>query len=106
MLKHLLLFVPHYLLFLHYHYLLLLLLFFQLLHYLEFVFQKISDLLRNGIDINNISLMNLDDEYFPYLKMMEKFYDIKVDYQLQDSLMGTIMGQYFYSLIQARRIDD
>ena len=36
----------------------------------EFVFQKISDLLKNGIDINNISLMNIDSEYIPYLKRM------------------------------------
>ena len=65
----------------------------------EFVFQRISDLLKNGVDINKISLMNTDKEYIPYLKMMEKFYDIKIDLANSDVLMGTIIGKKVFELI-------
>lgn len=65
----------------------------------EMVFQKIVDLLKQGIDINKISIMNIDDEYLPFIKRMEYFYGIKVDYQNSDSLMGTILGGKFYNLI-------
>lgn len=65
----------------------------------EFVFQEICDLLKNGIDINKISLMNIDSEYLPFIKMMESFYDIKVDIDNSNNLMGTIIGKKFYELL-------
>ena len=65
----------------------------------EFVFQKICDLLKEGIDINKISLMNIDSEYIPFIKMMEKFYDIKVDLNNSDTLMGTVIGKKVFELI-------
>lgn len=65
----------------------------------EFVFQKICDLLNNGVDINNISLMNIDNDYKPYIKRMEAFYQIKVDIENSDFLMGTILGKKFYDLV-------
>lgn len=65
----------------------------------EFVFQKICDLLKSGIDINKISLMNIDSEYLPFIKMMEEFYDIKVDIKNTNNIMGTIIGKRFYELI-------
>ena len=67
----------------------------------EFVFQKICDLLKNDIDINNISLMNIDNEYYPYIKRMEEFYGIKVSLNNTDSLMGTIIGRKFFDLIES-----
>ena len=67
----------------------------------EFVFQKISDLLKQGIDINKISLMNVDLEYYPYIKMMESFYNIKIDLKNKDSIIGTIIGNKFISLIES-----
>ena len=69
----------------------------------EFVFQKICDLLKNGVDINKISLMNIDSEYIPYLKMMEDFYGIKIDIDNSDTLMGTIIGKRFYKLVLNRK---
>ena len=72
----------------------------------EFIFQKISDLLENGIDINNISLMNINQEYLPYLKLMEKFYDIKIDLNNSDNLMGTIIGKMFFNLVSLNKNKD
>ena len=65
----------------------------------EFVFQKICDLLNKKIDINNICLMNVDSDYIPYIKIMEQFYGIKVDIDNSDVLMGTIIGKKFYDLV-------
>lgn len=65
----------------------------------EFVFQQIVNLLQNGIDINSICLMNLDSEYEPIIKRMEKFYGILVEDIKKDTLMGTILGQEFYQLV-------
>ena len=65
----------------------------------EFVFQRICDLLKNNVDINNISLMNIDNEYIPFIKMMESFYDIKVNVENTNNLMGTVIGKKFYELI-------
>ncbi len=66
----------------------------------EFVFQKICDLLQDGVDINQISLMNIDQEYFPHIKMMEKFYDFKVMINPTDNILGTIIGKELVSLIE------
>ena len=65
----------------------------------EFVFQKIYDLLKDGIDINKICLMNIDSEYVPYIKIMESFYDIKTDLDNTNTLMGTVLGKTFYELV-------
>ena len=65
----------------------------------EFVFQSIAKLLKDGVNINNICLMNIDDDYLPYLKMMEFFYHININYQDRGNLMGTVLGQTFYDLV-------
>ncbi len=65
----------------------------------EFVFQKICDLLNNNVDINKISLMNIDNEYLPIIKMMESFYNIKIDINNDNTLLGTVIGKKFYELI-------
>ncbi len=69
----------------------------------EFVFQKIVDLLNDGVDINNISLMNLNDEYLPIIKRMEDFYQIKVENINNDTLMGTIIGNAFYNFVLEKK---
>ena len=66
----------------------------------EFVFQKICSLLKEGIDINKISLMNIDSEYIPFIKMMEKFYDIKILLNTSDTLIGTVIGKKVFELIK------
>ena len=73
----------------------------------EFVFQKICDLLNDGINIKNIVLMNIDSEYYPYIKMMEKFYGFKVDLNNSDTIIGTIIGKKFLDLIgEGKQVDE
>lgn len=73
----------------------------------EFVFQKICDLLKDGIDINKISLMNIDSEYYPYLKMMASFYKIPIEEINSNTIMGTVIGKTLYELIlNGKTIDE
>ena len=65
----------------------------------EMVFQKISDLLEEGIDINKISIMNVDNEYNPVIKKYSMFYKIPVSIPNSDTLMGTSIGKIFYDLV-------
>ncbi len=65
----------------------------------EFVFQRIIDLLNKGIDINKISLMNVDSEYYPLLKRYAIYYDIPLMIECNDNIMGTVIGNTFYQMI-------
>lgn len=65
----------------------------------EFIFQKISKMLSDGIDINKISLMNIDNEYIPIIKRFSLLYHIPVDLDSNNTLMGTRLGSEFYSLV-------
>ena len=79
---------------------------YQIYHYnnidmeVECIFQKIVDLLRNNIDINKISLMNLDDEYIPIIKKYSIFYKIPVNIIDNNSIIGTTIGKEFLSMIK------
>ena len=65
----------------------------------EYVFNKIVDLLNDGVDINNIYLMNVDSEYTPYLKRFSKYYGININILNNEKLIGTVLGTNFYNLI-------
>ena len=65
----------------------------------EFVFQKIIDLLNNHVDINKISLMNIDNEYLSILKRFSILYGIPICIDNSEVLMGTVLGKEFYKLI-------
>ncbi len=65
----------------------------------EMIFQKIIDLLKKGININKISLMNIDNEYIPIIKRYSLFYHIPVDIKSDNNLMGTTIGKEFYQLV-------
>jgi len=66
----------------------------------ESIFNKIMDLLSKGIDINHIYLMNLDSEYYPYIKRFSKYYNLFVNIPNNDKLIGTTLSNTFYKMIQ------
>ncbi len=65
----------------------------------EYAFNIIIDLLNEGIDINNIFLMNIDSEYTPYLKRFSKYYGININIPNNEKLIGTTLAKEFYQLI-------
>ncbi len=66
---------------------------------LEFVFNTIVDLIKKGISINDIYLMNVTSEYYSYLKRFSKFYHIPISDINNDSIMGTTIVKDFYQMI-------
>ena len=72
----------------------------------EFVFQKIIDLLNNGIDINKISLMNIDSEYYSILKRYSYLYHIPLPSLSDDTLLGTTIGKALYELLLSNKTID
>ena len=65
----------------------------------EFTFQRIIDLLNKNIDINKISLMNIDSEYLSIIKRYSILYNVPVSIENNEVLMGTILGKEFYNLV-------
>ena len=60
----------------------------------EFVFDKIVDLLKNNININNIKLI-VSKDYYNTLKRMSSFYNIPVEIPSDTKLSDTLVGAYF-----------
>lgn len=44
----------------------------------EFVFQKIAELIKNGVDINKIKLANVSEEYYYTLKIFSDIFNIPI----------------------------
>ena len=60
----------------------------------EFVFDKIVDLLKNNININNIKLI-VSNDYYNTLKRMSSFYNIPIEIPSDTKLSDTLVGSYF-----------
>ena len=60
----------------------------------EFVFDKIVDLLKNNININNIKLI-VSNDYYNTLKRMSSFYNIPIEIPSDTKLSDTLVGAYF-----------
>ncbi len=72
----------------------------------ESIFAMIVDLLRDGVNLNKIKLMNINGEYYSYLKRMAKYYDIPLDIDSDENILGTTMGKRFYHLILEGKKED
>ena len=61
----------------------------------SFVADKICELIKNGIDINNIKLCNVKDNYIYTIKKIFKLYNIPVTLNLSYSAKGSILVSKF-----------
>lgn len=61
----------------------------------NFVASKICDLIKKGININNIKLSNIDDEYKPIIKRVFYLYGIPVNLEDEEILYSTIPASFF-----------
>lgn len=61
----------------------------------EFVATKICELVNKNIDINNIKLTNIKDEYLPTIKRIFKMYNIPVNLDDQPKIFGTMICKEF-----------
>ena len=62
----------------------------------EFVARNISYLINNGVDVNNIKLTNLSDDYINIVNKIFNFYNLKIDKFHKISIISTVIGNKFY----------
>ena len=60
-----------------------------------FVLEKICDLIKDGENINNIFISNLDDNYRQVLTRLSKIYNIPFNLKYKNSIYETNIGKYF-----------
>lgn len=65
----------------------------------EFVFNKISELLLKGIDINKIKLVNVDDKYFYTIKRYSKIFSISV-YINDSSIYSSVITKKYLECLK------
>jgi len=63
---------------------------------IEFVARKISELINNGVDVNNIKLTNVSNDYINLLTKIFNFYNLKINKFNNISIISTIIGKTFY----------
>lgn len=68
---------------------------------LEFVITNICELIKNGIDINNIILLNVTDEYLIPLKRIASYFKLPINIPTNNSIYGTKIGQCFLNKLNS-----
>ena len=72
----------------------------------EFVFDKIAELIKQGIDINKIKLMGVTKNYYSILKRIGYFYNIPIDIPNDINIYQTTIGKYFIDNLSDAVIDE
>lgn len=72
----------------------------------EFVFDKIADLIKQGIDINKIKLIGVTSDYYSILRRMGYFYNIPISIPNEINLYQTTIGKYFIDNLSDTVIDE
>jgi hypothetical protein len=63
---------------------------------IEFVAQKISHLINNGVDINKIKLTNIGNDYINLVTKIFNFYNLKINKFNNIPIISTIIGKTFF----------
>ena len=69
----------------------------------EYVYNSIFELLKKGVDINKIYLLNVADEYSSYIKRYNTYYPFKINYKSNDSLYGLDITKEFLSRLDNKQ---
>jgi len=65
----------------------------------EYLYNSIFDLLKNGTNINHIFVLNATNEYESYFKRFNSYYPFTINYQNNDSLYASAFSQEFLNKI-------
>jgi len=60
-----------------------------------FVAEEISNLINSGVNINNIFIANLDNNYYKIVKRIFKMYNIPININDKNNIYQTNIGKYF-----------
>ncbi len=72
----------------------------------EYVFEHIADLINKGIDINNIKIMGLTNDYYGIMKRYSEIYNIPVSLPSEGSIYSTEIVNYFLENINDDSVFD
>lgn len=65
----------------------------------NFVMNKVSNLIEEGIDINKIKLTNVDSNYYHSLLTLSKFYNIPTVVGVDNPVISTKLGNLFLNIL-------
>ena len=63
---------------------------------IEFIAHKISELINSGVDINNIKLTNVGNDYINLITKIFNFYNLKIDKFNNIPIISTVIGKTFF----------
>ncbi len=69
---------------------------------IEYVFNRISLLIKDNISLNNIKIISLGSEYNNYLNRFSKLYHINLNNLAKESLYGTIAANQIINMIKEK----
>lgn len=67
----------------------------------EYLYNSIFDLLKKGVDINNIYILGATGDYESYFKRYNTYYDFKIAFETNDKLIGTSLAGEFLEMIDS-----
>ena len=67
----------------------------------EHLYDRIFDLILNGTDINDISILCANEDYEPYFKRFNSYYPFTVFYPSKESLGSTLLGKEFIGMLES-----
>jgi len=62
----------------------------------EYVAKKVSELINNGVDINNIRLTNISSDYINIITKIFNFYNLKINKFNNIPIISTVIGKTFF----------
>jgi len=68
-----------------------------------FVVNKIINLIKNGIDINNIYLLNLDSNYIPVVTRLFKMFNLPIEINHSSSIITTFFGKKVFNYLDENK---
>jgi len=67
---------------------------------IEFIAKSISELINNGVDISQIKLTNVSNDYINQINKIFDFYNLKVNKFNNIPIISTIIGNTFYNNLE------
>ena len=72
---------------------------------IEYVANKIIDLINEGIDINNIKICNINDDYIIPIKRIFNLYNIPIDIDNDNSIYNTLIIKDFLDYYKSNPVE-
>ena len=73
---------------------------------IEFIAKSISELINNGVDISQIKLTNVSNDYINQINKIFDFYNLKVNKFNNIPIISTIIGNTFYNNLEDGIVKD